>query len=434
MVKGLRQKLKILNADIFKVFSFTAISTLVKMLTSLISVKVIATIIGPSGIALLGQLNSFATIVMIIAAAGINNGVTKYVAEFNDSVEDIKKLLSTALRITLLCAFFSGILMIILSNYLSKLIMLDSSYGYVFIIFGLTVFLYALNGLIASILNGYKEFKLYVYVNIIGSLFGLVFTLILVFIWELKGALISAVTFQSFMFFISLWMIRKLPWAKKEYFLLKIDKVSFNRYFKYSLMTLVTAATAPVAQLLLRGNIMANISVVEAGWWEAMNRISNMYLMIITTSFSVYYLPRLAEIVDTQELKKEIFKAFKIIVTFLLVLFTSVYICRFLIIKILFSKDFLEMQDLFLWQLLGDFFKICSWLLAFLMIAKTMTKEFIISEVLFTSLFLILAYAFMRFAGVVGITQAYALSYFIYFLAMVVLFRKILFNKIKINE
>ena len=37
------------SADIVKVFSFTAMSTLVKMLTGLISVKVVASIIGPAG-------------------------------------------------------------------------------------------------------------------------------------------------------------------------------------------------------------------------------------------------------------------------------------------------------------------------------------------------------------------------------------------------
>lgn len=434
MVRNFFKKNIFFKADIFKVFSFTAISTLVKMLTSLISVKIVATIVGPSGIALLGQLNNFTTIALIVASAGINNGIIKYVAEFKDSLETIKKLLSTALKITLICALTIGILMIVFHTYLSQFIMLSPNYGYLFIIFGLSVLLYALNGLIASILNGYKEFKLFVYVNIIGSLIGLIFTLTLVYFWELKGALISAVSFQSIMFFISLYMVRKLPWLSKDYFSCKIDQLSLNRYFKYSLMTFVTAATAPIAQLLLRGHIIANISVVEAGWWEAMNRISNMYLMVITTSFSVYYLPRLSEITENRELSKEILKAFKIIVPTLLIGFLGIYFFRFLIIKILFTEDFLSMQNLFVWQLLGDFFKICSWLLAFLMIAKTMTKEFILSEIFFTALFLILAYTFMKVSGVVGITQAYSLSYFIYFLGMVILFRKILFTKFTANE
>lgn len=425
MVKKIKD---ILNVDIFKVFSLTAVSTLVRMITGLISVKVVAILIGPSGIALLGQLNNFASIVMILASGGINTGITKYIAEFKDYSFEVKKLLSSALKITIFCSIVCGILMVVFSHYLSSKIMLSSEYSYVFVVFGLTIVFYALNNLIASILNGYKEFKLFVLVSIVGSVGGLIFTLLFVYFLGLKGALISAVTFQSVMFFLSLYMIRNLPWVQKDYFKYKLDKISRNKYFKYSLMTLVTAATAPVAQLLLRGHVIANISMVEAGWWEAMNRVSNMYLMVITTSFSVYYLPRLSELKDNREIKKEIFKAYKIIVPTLMIGFTFLFFARFIVINILFSSEFLNMERLFLWQLLGDFFKICSWLLAYLMIAKTMTKKFIFTEIFFTVFYLLSAYILMNFTGVVGITQAYAINYFVYMLIMIVLFRKILFT------
>ena len=162
-----------LQTDIVRVFSLTAISTLVKMLTGLVSVKVVATIIGPSGIALLGQLNNFSTIVMTMASGGINSGITKYVSEYKDCDNKVKGLLSTALRITICCSIIVGLLMIFLHNFLSTFIMLSSEYGYIFIIFGFTILLYALNTMLVSILNGYKEFKKYVSVNIVGSLFGL---------------------------------------------------------------------------------------------------------------------------------------------------------------------------------------------------------------------------------------------------------------------
>ncbi len=199
------------KADIVKVFSFTAMSTLVRMLTGLISVKAVALIIGPSGIALLGQLNNFSSIILIGASGGINSGVTKYVAEYKESEDKVKILLSTALQITIGCSLVVGLLMIASHSFLSNTIMLSPDYGYVFVLFGLTVVLYALNGLIASILNGYKEFKKFVSVNIAGSILGLIFTLILVLTLGLPGALISAVTFQSVMLFVSLWMIRTLP-------------------------------------------------------------------------------------------------------------------------------------------------------------------------------------------------------------------------------
>lgn len=412
--------------DIVKVFSFTAMSTLVRMLTGLVGVKVVAGIIGPAGVALVGQLNNFATIALSLSTGGINSGITKYIAEYKEDTDKVKDCLSTALRITVVCSLAVGLLLIAGHSYLSQYVMLSPDYGYVFVIFGFTILFYALNMALASVINGFKEFKRYVRINIAGSLVGLVFTLSLVFLWQLKGALISAVTFQSIMLFISLWMVRKLPWLRWSYFKNKLNKELSKKYLRYSLMTFASAATVPISQMMLRGYVISEISATEAGWWEAMNRISNMYLMVITTSFSVYYLPRLSELTDKKELRAEIFRSYKVIIPCLLGGFTLVYFLRFFVIRLLFTPEFLPMEHLFVWQLAGDFFKISSWLLSFLMVAKAMTRWFIATEVGFSLLFVGLGFLFMQMNGVVGITQAYLVNYILYMALMTYIFRNLL--------
>lgn len=399
------------------------------MLTGLISVKIVASIIGPSGIALLGQLNNFSSILLGMANGGINSGITKYIAEYKGDESEIKKLLSNALWITLFFTLLVSLGLIILHNWLSRLVMLSDEYGYVFLIFGFTIFLYTLNAMFVSVLNGYKEFEKYVKVNIVGTLVGLLFTVSFVLALGLKGALISAVTFQSVVFFITFWICRKAPWLSVSYYKKKLDRTTVRHFLNYSAMTLVSLSVVPVSQMLLRGYVISNISITEAGWWEAINRISGIYLMVITSSFSIYYLPRLSEIKETVEMQHEIFKCYKVIVPMLLLGLTVVYLLRNMVITILFSPDFYPMENLFIWQLLGDFFKICSWLLAFQMVAKSMTKTFIATEVLFSGLFVVLGFFFMHLNGVLGLTQAYFVNYVLYMLVMIIVFRKILFNK-----
>ncbi|MDE6548820.1 MAG: O-antigen translocase [Muribaculaceae bacterium] len=413
-----------IKADIVKVFSLTSISTLVKMCTGLISVKVVASIIGPAGVALVGQLNNFATIVMSFASGGINSGITKYVAEYKDDDGKITQYLSTALRITGICTLLCSILLIGFHRYISELIMLSPDYGYVFVIFGLTVFMYALNNLLISVVNGYKEFKRYVRINIANSIFGVAFTATLVLLWHLKGALIAAVSYQSIMLVITILMIRKLHWFRWEFFKDKLSRFISGRYFRYTLMTLTSALTVPVVQMILRGYVMSEISPTEAGWWEGMNRISHMYLMVITSSFGVYYLPRLSELKDPIAIRQEIFKAYKVIIPMLLFGFSVVYLLRFFIIRILFTPQFVPMQQLFAWQMAGDLFKIVSWLLAYLMLAKAMTKWYVGTEIVFSFLYLGLGFLFVHYNGIVGLTQAYLINYIFYSIAMILIFRK----------
>lgn len=421
---------RVAKTDIIKVFSLTSISTLVRMCTGLVSVKVVASIIGPAGVALVGQLNNFSTIALSLATGGINSGVTKYVAEYKEDDSVVRQYIATAFKIVVGCSLLVGLFLLLGCRFLSKLVMLTPEYWYVFAIFGFTIIFYGLNNLIVSIVNGYKQFNKYVKVNIVSSIFGVTFTVCLVLLWGLPGALISAVTFQSLMIGVSLIMLRKLEWLNKEYFIGKLKKVIASKYFSYSLMTLTTAMTAPITQMLLRGYVMAEISEVEAGWWEGMNRISGMYLSVIMTSFPVYYLPRLSEIHNPLELRHEIVKAYKVIVPMLLAGFVSIYLFRFIIIKILFTPDFEPMSKLFIWQMAGDFFKVCSWLISFQMLAKAMTKTYIITEVLFSLSWLCISFILVKITNsVVGLCQAYLINYIMYGLTMLIMFRKLLFQK-----
>lgn len=417
---------RLMEIDIIKVFSLNAVSTLIRMLAGIISVKVVAAIIGPAGVALIGQLNNITSILLGVANGCINSGITKYVAEYKEDKCEIRKLLSNALRITLFFTFIVALFLIILHNYLSRWIMLSDEYGYVFLIFGFTIVLYTLNALLISVLNGFREFKKYVAVNICGTFIGLIFSITLVFSFGLTGAMINAVTFQSVMFFVTLWMCRKCQWMKYSNFSGCLDPVIIRRYLGYSLMAFTTLSLGPVSQILLRGYVISEVSITEAGWWEAMNRISSMYLSVITTSFAVYYLPRLSEIKDNWELRREIFRCYKVIVPILLIATIVIYLLRHFIIWLLFTPEFYPMEGFFIWQMLGDFFKIVSWLLSYLMVAKAMTKAFITTEVIFTLFFVGLGYVFIQVNGTIGLTQAYLVNYILYLLCMVIMFRRTL--------
>jgi PST family polysaccharide transporter len=408
---------RVLKLDIVKVFSFTSVSTLVKMIAGFISVKVVAVIIGPSGVALVGQLNNFSAIIISIATGGISVGVTKYIAQYKDDIKLIKIYISTAVKITLFFSFFCGLFLVLASSLLSTKVLLDNKYGFVFIIFGITLIFYSCNTLLLAVINGYKQFNLYVRISIISSLVGLFISLVLVVPLGISGSMINVVTSQSFVFLITLFICKKtkIVFLTKDYIWNRFDKIKAIQYLNFSFMTLVSAFCAPISQLIIRGYIINKFSMQSAGWWEGINRLSGMYLMIVTSSFGVYYLPKLSELINPVEVKQEIKAAYKVIIPCLVVGLTCVYFGRFLLIKILFSPEFYSMADLFLWQVIGDFLKIASWLIAFIMHAKAMTRFFVITELIFTGVYMSLSLILSNVIGLQGIVLGYAINYFTYF-------------------
>ena len=76
------------------------------------------------------------------------------------------------------------------------------------------------------------------------------------------------------------------------------------------------------------------------------------------------------------------------------------------------------MKELFLWQVVGDSLKIGSWLLAYLMLSKAMTKLFIVTEIIFSVSLVILTYLFTNVFGFEGVSIAYLVNYAIYWIVM----------------
>jgi len=408
---------------LIKTSVLTAISTIIKVIAGFVINKVIALYIGPSGLAVIGQLQSFMSIVTTFSNGAITNGIVKYTAEYQ-TIEQKQKIFSTSIVVSLVCSLLVSIFLFGFSEYLSELILKDAQYSSVFVIFGMTLFLFALNTVLMSILNGQKEIKKYVLVNIASSIFSLFFTSFLIMQLNLMGALYALVVNQSVIFFVTLMFVIKSSWFKLEYFKQGLDKESLVKLSKYSLMAITSALTVPVSHLIVRNYIGENLSWDDAGYWQGIWYISTIYLMLVTTSLSLYYLPRLSEIQDNQELKKEILNGYKIIMPIVIVMSIVIFLLKEYVILIVFSDQFMPMMELFAWQLIGDVIKIASWLLGYLMLAKAMTKVFIYTEVGFSVLFVLLSIYFIDTFGLVGITYAFSLNYFLYLLVMIFIFRK----------
>lgn len=416
---------------LIKTTFFSAVITFIRIVSGFVASKAVAIFTGPPGVALIGAFTNFITIILTFANGAINTGLVKYTAEFNEDENELKALFSTSLKISIFCSTIVGIILILLAPYLSSLIFIKQEYSNPIRVLGLTIILYSLNSLLISILNGKGQIKTYTIVNTVGTLVGLITTVVLVYLFKIQGALYALVLSQSVVFFVTASLIIKSSWFSWSFFNKSFDKSIAKKLSHYSLMAVITALTGPVSQILLRNILIEKLGLDSAGYWQGMMRISDGYLMLITTSLSTYYLPKLSSIKRDSELQLEIWKGYKIIIPLVFIGCVVIYIMRFFIIKTLYTSDFDKMQELFLYQLLGDFFKMASWILAYLMLAKAMTRLYVITEILFSISYVIISYFCIIYVGLIGITIAFAINYFCYFVLMLVIFRKLIFKSYK---
>lgn len=404
--------------SLVKTSLLNAIAVVVKMLTLLSLNKILAVYVGPSGYAALGQFQNAIQMITTFASGAINNGVIKYTAEYYDNEDKQKQVWSTAGTIALFGSIFTAILIAILSESLSLWFLKDIKFRGVFIWFAFTLVLFVFNALFLAILNGKKEIKLYVIANVVGSLFALSITSLMAVKFGLYGALVALAIHQSLSFFATLFLCFKARWFSLNFLVGTVDKKIAGNLARYAAMALTSAACVPLSNILIRSFLGESFGWIAAGYWEAMWRLSSAYLMIVTTTLSVYYLPRLSEISDFIEIKKEIVQGYKLILPLVGISGFLIFLLRDFIIIFLFTDDFLPMRDLFPWQILGDTLKIGSWILAYLMISKAMTKLFIITEISFSILYVLLTVLCTKHYGLKGVTVAYSLNYLLYWIVM----------------
>lgn len=397
------------------------------MLAGLIINKAVALFIGPGGLAIIGQFQNSFTLISTLAQGGINSGVVKYTAESSAKNKGIPQLWSTSLKLTLIFSLAVSLFLIVFSKKLSQYIFETSDYRYVLITLGVTLTFFALNQLLLSIINGLKEIRLFISINIIQNIYGLLFTTLLIYFYQLDGALIGLVTNQAVIFFIVVWRLRKHRVIQFAKFKSALDSEVAKKLLQYSLMALISALALPLSQIVVRNYIVDHLSWQYAGYWQAMTYISTMYLMVITTALSTYYLPRLSEITDKKELRRELFNGYKVIMPLVAAMAAIIFMLKDIITIILFTKEFSPMLMLFKWQMIGDVIKIVAWLLSYIMIARAMTKEFILTEVLFSVTYCFVSMLFVKHFGFVGLSYAFAANYTLYLFVIFIIMRKYLY-------
>lgn len=404
--------------NLIKTSFWSAIATGLKILAGFVVNKLLAIYVGPTGVAVLGQFSNYAGMLTTFGNGGTNSGATKYIAEYGQDSQRQKDVVHTSLKIALFSSLLFGSANFVFAANLSEYLFHTLEYTIIIEVFSISLVFASLNSTLLSVLNGYKQLKLFLGIGILNNFIGLAMTYLLVVRYAVFGALLSVVLTQSLIFFVTLIFVRKKDWFSFSFIKTRIDKTIAVKLSKYTIMALTSACAAPVSLILVRNYLTQQFSLEQAGYWQAVWKISEVYLMVVTTSLATYYLPRLSEIVEIKELKKEIFRGYSLLLPITITMAAGIYILREYIILILFTPRFMPMQELFLFQLIGDVLKISSWLLAFLMLAKAMTRLFIITEIVFNLSFVGLVYFCVGHWGLIGVTYAYAANYFLYLVTM----------------
>ena len=395
-----------------------SVSVAVKLASALFLNKLFAIYIGPAGYAVIGQFQNIVSIIVSLAGGVVATGVTKLTAEHFDDEAKQYVVWQTAIRFSIIASIFTTIVLLLIGDSIAKLILRQPDMSSVFYWLAFVLPAITVNTILLAIINGKKEIGIYVIANIIASLISASVTGVLSISFGLHGALVAFAINPAIALLATGLMIIKRNWFKKNILWGRINSLAMRELTGFGFMGLTSILTLPISLMLIRDFLTTNVGIKAAGYWQGSWKISEMYLMIITTTLSVYYLPRLAEIRKVGDLESEIVKIYRVVMPVVIFGAITIYILRDLLIVKLFTPEFLPMRELFAWQLTGDVIKIGSWVLAYIMLGRAMIKAYITTEIIFSFTLTLLSWVFIKEFGLIGAPIAYALNYLIYWMVV----------------
>lgn len=412
--------------NLFKTSVLNGIAVLIKTATMFILNKILAIYVGPSGYAAIGQFQNFIQLITSFAGGAVNTSVVKYTAEYYENPEQQKTIWKTAGTTVLIFSFIASFLILFFKKPLAIYIFKSIEYQSIFVWFATFLVFFNFNALFLAILNGKKEILRLVIANIAGSIISLAVTALLAVNLNLYGALIALSINQSIVFFVTLILCYRSDWFSIKYLIGPVDPQTLRKISKFALMSITTVLFGNIAQILLRNFIIDEFDIVHAGYWDAMTRLSGGYLMFASTLLGIYYLPKLSELKEYHNIKKEVRNGYLYILPVAVLCSFMIYIFQDLVINTLFTKDFTPMKELISWQLIGDVIKIGSWIISYMMLSKAMTKIFVMTEAFFALSIIPVTMLMTYYYDFKGIAIAFALNSLLYWIVCSYLsFRKL---------
>ncbi|GLB50008.1 O-antigen translocase [Neptunitalea lumnitzerae] len=412
--------------NFFKTSTISAVSNLISIVARLVLNKVIA-FVGPANFAIYGQFKDLFVLLTSISQLGTENGIVKYTAETQANKTNYGKFLSTSITIHLISSIITSLIVLAFNNQINEVLFKKEDYSSYIIIICSTLTFAALYNLLLHVINGLKDIKTHTFITLTATVVSAILTIILVKLFSLQGLLYSIGINNILFIIIALFFLRGkelIPFKKIK---LKIDKTYVPKLLGFSLMSLAGIISLSLSLLFIRTLIIDELSTFDAGIWDSLWRLSAIYFVFLTSSFKFYLLPTFSTI-ENSLLKNEVLKIWKITFPVILLITATIFLGKDLLIRILFTKEFLAIKSIILFQLLGDIFRIHSWVIGNVLIAKVKTKAFVILQLIWALIFCSSSYLFLKTFGLIGVTYAFCFTSVLHFIFLNIAARNLIWQ------
>jgi antigen flippase len=389
-------------------------------IVGLLRMKVVAVLLGLSGVGLMSLYQSAVSLVGTASTLGIGSSGVREVAQAYGNEEATKA--AQTVRVLRRTCWATGLLgwglAAALAKPISEWVFGTPEHAFAIAVLGATLLMGSVSGGQMALLQGVRRIGDLARVNVAGMLINTVTTISLLLWLRERGIVPVLLANAAAALAVSWWFARRV----------KVESValSWRETFAGARHLVGLGIAIMWSGLLGAGLDIATRTIITrkygldaAGYYQAAWALSGMFAGFILAAMGADFYPRLTGIIqDRVQATRVVNEQTEIGVLLALPGLLATLAFAPLIIRIFYTAEFLAGAALLPWFLLGIFGRVVSWPLGFIQLAKGAGRWFMATETVFIALHLGLVIWLVPRFGAKGAAYAFAATYVAYTVGM----------------
>lgn len=399
------------------------------ILISIVRSKIVAVLLGPTGMGIVGLLQTTIALIDSLTNFGLGRVAVKDVAAAvgTNNLERVALVVTVLKRFIWATGLLGACITFSTATWLSQLTFGNKDYTGTFMWLSVTLLFNQLSSGQSVLLQGFRKLKLLATASVLGSFIGLLITAPLYYYYGEKGIVPVIISISFITLLLTWYFSQKVSVVNVKVSTacaIKEGRQMLTMGFVVSMSSLLTSATSYALSIYISNNG----EVADLGLYNAGFAIIGTYVGLVFSAMTTDYYPRLATIsYDNEQAKTLINQQAEMALLILAPILVIFIVFIKVVVVVLYSTEFTPITGMIRWAAIGMFFKAASWSVGVIFMAKGATKLFFWSELISNGYLLLLNMLGYTYFGLNGLGISFLISY-ILLLLQVFLIAKIKYN------
>lgn len=392
----------------------------VNYLIAMVRVKLVAVLLGPSGVGLVGLYTSATGLVGTLAGLGIGSSGVREVAEAHGSGDDVRvgqtvRVLRRACWVT---GFLGWILTVALAWPLTLWTFGSGEHVWAIALLGSTLLLGAVAGGQMALVQGVRRIGDLARLEVLSVVAGTIVAVVLYSWLGQRGIVPVLIVVAIINLGFSWWFARKVTVPLADISWMDTWRQS-RRLLGLGVAFMWSGLLVAIVGLATRSLITRQLGLEANGIYQSVWNISGMFAGFVLSAMGTDFYPRLTAVAqDHGQVNRLVNEQTEIGILLALPGIIATLIFAPSLMQFFYTAKFLSGAELLPWFVLGIFGRVISWPMGFIQLAKGASRWFAITETISTALWLGLTVILLRWLGLLGVALAFAILYGVYTLGM----------------